>query len=169
MISPIESDIYAVSHVRTPSNADGVFMKILFCDIDGVLNTYNSEGYLNINKNRLRILRRIVEETGCRIVVSSTWRILPETRVRLMRKLKWKGMEVYGWTTTEQFMGEQKQMRGHEIERWLDENPGVDRYCIIDDDGDMLPSQMNNFVLIDGRVGLTDTYADVIIDILNGR
>lgn len=144
-------------------------MKVLFLDVDGVLNTYNSEGYLNINKNRLRILRRIVEETGCRIVVSSTWRILPETRVRLMRKLKWKGMEVYGWTTTERFMGEQKQMRGHEIERWLDENPGVDRYCIIDDDGDMLPSQMNNFVLIDGNIGLTDAYADVIISILKGE
>lgn len=142
-------------------------MRVLFLDVDGVLNTYDSDGYLNINKNRLRILRRILEETGCRIVVSSTWRISHDTRARLVNKLKWKGLEVYGWTTTEKLLDDQK--RGHEIEHWLDTHEGIDSYCIIDDDNDMLPSQANHFVLIDGRVGLTDAYANVIIQILNGE
>lgn len=55
-------------------------MKVLFLDIDGVLN---SRGYdrqrnwnelTNIDQTRLPLVREIVEKTGARIVLTSTWR-----------------------------------------------------------------------------------------------
>jgi hypothetical protein len=66
--------------------------------------------------------------------------------------------------------------RGEEIEYWLQEN-WVDRYCIIDDDSDMLPEQMPYFVktsdnidhedCIDIGYGLTKKCAEKVIEILN--
>jgi hypothetical protein len=66
--------------------------------------------------------------------------------------------------------------RGHEIQMWLDNNK-VDNYVILDDDNDMLPSQINNFVrtsnnsdhpdCIDIGYGLTRICAEKAIKILN--
>ena len=55
-------------------------MRYLFLDIDGPLNTGRND-YLDPDRyghhfddKAVRNLRRIVEETGARIVVSSSWR-----------------------------------------------------------------------------------------------
>jgi len=141
-------------------------MKVLFLDVDGVLNMYGSGNLYTINENRLKLLKYIVERTNCRLVVSSTWRKLKDHREALISKLQFKKMSVYSWTTTEFFM--ERQMRGHEIEKWLDEHDWTDRYAIVDDDSDFLPSQMKHFVQTDGRVGLTMENAEKIIEILNG-
>ena len=37
-------------------------------------------------------------------------------------------------------------MRGEEIKTWLEHHPEVENYVIIDDDSDMLPEQLDNFV-----------------------
>ena len=53
-------------------------MKVIFLDIDGVLN---SEKFLNNNKGqvvdreRVSILKSIVDKTGAVIVMSSGWRL----------------------------------------------------------------------------------------------
>ena len=55
-------------------------MKVIFLDIDGVLNSkrysnerdWRTQG--NIDETRLPLLRRIVEETGAVIVLTTTWR-----------------------------------------------------------------------------------------------
>lgn len=55
-------------------------MKIIFLDIDGVLNSRiydrkrNWNEQTDIDETRLPLLKRIVEKTGARIVLSSTWR-----------------------------------------------------------------------------------------------
>ena len=43
----------------------------------------------------------------------------------------------------------------------------IESYVILDDDSDMLPDQMNNFIRVDANIGLT--YSDVCkaIKILN--
>lgn len=46
-------------------------MKILFLDVDGVLLINPREGF---RKVAMQQLKRIIDETGARIVVSSTWR-----------------------------------------------------------------------------------------------
>lgn len=55
-------------------------MKVVFLDIDGVLNSraYNARRDLrtqgNIDETRLPLVKRIVDATGAKIVLSSTWR-----------------------------------------------------------------------------------------------
>lgn len=146
-------------------------MKILFLDCDGVLNSHAEPGFLTLSDARLRRLRHIVQETDCKIVVSSSWRKMDDSRKRLVNKLRYKKMSVHDWTTTEFFHvrteEEPSQLRGHEIKKWLDEHPGWTTYCILDDDSDMLSEQMPFFVKTDGYVGLTDEDANRAIGILN--
>ncbi|KKL95678.1 hypothetical protein LCGC14_1852100, partial [marine sediment metagenome] len=47
------------------------------------------------------------------------------------------------------------KVRGDEIAAWLDENPEYDDYIILDDDRDMLDSQMDRFIYCDSKVGLS--------------
>ena len=53
-------------------------MKVIFLDIDGVLNCSDSKsecfGYTGIDNVRIKRLRRIVEETGAKLILTSTWK-----------------------------------------------------------------------------------------------
>ena len=56
-----------------------VMRKVIFLDIDGVLNSvkYDRERRLqdgNIDESRLLLLRAIVDVTGADIVLSASWR-----------------------------------------------------------------------------------------------
>ena len=69
-------------------------------------------------------------------------------------------------------------IRGDEIQHWLDHNE-VESYVILDDDDDMLASQMANFVKTSGNethadcidigYGLTDICTAKAINILNSK
>ena len=66
--------------------------------------------------------------------------------------------------------------RGKEIDAYLDEHPEIENYVIIDDDSDMEPHQLNNFVMTSGNTnhsdcvdigyGLTKECSDWAIEIL---
>ncbi|MBP3534398.1 MAG: hypothetical protein J6J53_00140 [Muribaculaceae bacterium] len=54
-------------------------MKLIFLDIDGVLNSYKflqnlPEDSFGIDNTRLPILKRITDSTDAKIVLSSSWR-----------------------------------------------------------------------------------------------
>lgn len=53
-------------------------MKIIFLDIDGVLNCSESKsdclGYVGIDNVRLKRLKRIIKETDAQIILISTWK-----------------------------------------------------------------------------------------------
>ena len=53
-------------------------MKIIFLDVDGVLNTKSTKarcnGYIGIDENKLPFLKEIVDKTGAEIVLVSTWK-----------------------------------------------------------------------------------------------
>jgi len=53
------------------------FDRVLFLDVDGVLNTIESRSYdiARFAPSKVKNLVRILEETGCKIVISSAWRI----------------------------------------------------------------------------------------------
>lgn len=135
-------------------------MKVAFLDVDGVLNMHNSGGMYALNRNRLRLLEEIIKDTGANIVVSSTWRNYPDAMKKLSHKLGYRGLKIFGVTDRLGFSetGE-RYYRGHEIQKWLDEHPEVENYVILDDDSDMLDSQLRNFVQTDGMIGLTETLA----------
>ena len=148
--------------------------KIIFLDIDGVLNVipqgfddYGAKFHKHFEDN----LKWIIEQTEAKIVVSSTWRF---RGLKIMKEM-WSKRGLAGNVidvTPDIDICE----RGKEIQKWLDSNE-VDSYVIIDDDTDMLESQMDNFVrtsenkehkdCIDIGYGLTKIFSEKAVSILN--
>ena len=175
-------------------------MKVLFLDIDGVLNSENWFAYriycvknnmVNILMNFVDIddrnikhkltmlddraianLNRIIEETGCKVVLSSSWRSSIESEnIFTQNLLKLKGFKYEFYDVTPRlWFSDFSTRRGEEIKFWLDkesEKHEIESFVILDDDSDMLPEQTNNFIQIDGQVGLTDRDVFTAIEILN--
>lgn len=160
-------------------------IKVIFLDIDGVLNVIGQErdqyGSL-FHKHFEDNLRWIIELTGAKIVISSTWRL---SGFKVMKQM-WLDRnlpgEVIGITRYDLFLRnddltfEDRCERGTEIQHYIDEHK-IERYCILDDDTDMLPHQKEFFVktsdnidhedCIDIGYGLTKKCAEQAIKILN--
>lgn len=141
-------------------------MKIIFLDIDGVLNNWASIAEnIHILNDKCLLIRRIIEETGAKIVISSTWRL--NSTVDELNKMLWSVGIPYNSviSKTPSMTG----IRGVEIETWLKDNDQVERYCIIDDDSDFLDYQKKYFVQTNMKSGLTTKLAKQAINILNTK
>lgn len=154
--------------------------KFIFLDIDGVLNSeqYYIEkseserlrelklegviayGLANIDSKAVSLLNKITDETGAKIVISSCWRGAPSLYTIL--KLAGITSPIYGETPRLE-----NRWRGMEINKWLEGIKEPYKYVIIDDDNDMLESQLNNFVQTDGKIGLTEENVNEAIKMLN--
>lgn len=142
--------------------------KILFLDIDGVCNSaesmktqYRRVGYaavLGIDPYMSSLVRTIVRETGCEIVLSSTWR-LSETMREEVRSVGLDFVDI-----TPDLKGKD---RGYEIEAWLEQNQDVAKYAILDDDADMLAYQAPHFFKTTFAEGLTPEIAKAVTEHLN--
>lgn len=160
-------------------------MKVIFLDVDGVLNSekfYRKRGapdyrfedepeypLCEFDPEAVELLNKIIEETGAKIVVSSTWRI-GRTVGELIRLFREVGIEGYVIDRTGVLRDRkeyEKVVRGTEIKTWLDQFPEVESYIIIDDDNDMLPEQQKNFIKTSFWVGLTPELVEKSIKILN--
>lgn len=131
-------------------------MKVLFLDVDGVLNTHNSMSLYSLSKTRVKRLAEIVKETGCSIVVSSTWRRDSVAFFKLKRALSYHDVHIHDVTP---YLG---TIRGKEIADWLTWNDDVTTYAIVDDDSDMLEEQKPNLFLTTMEDGLTEDIANKI-------
>lgn len=141
--------------------------RILFVDVDGVLN--NQQTFARnlhetdpIDMAMLERVKRIIAETGCKIVLSSTWRL----NDRSLKKVQ-SFLPILDITPDKG-----NSSRGSEIEDWLTRqslksNFWVSRYAILDDSNDMLEGQQPNFFRTDWLIGLTDDIADRVITHLN--
>lgn len=154
-------------------------MKILFMDVDGVLN-YRSifivgdpkfRGIHTLCDDAIARIHRVVAETGCFVVLSSTWRCHGSNVEALKARNgfpnphpDFKTKEIH---RTYQHSKILMPGRGFEIADWLGRNPGVTRYAIVDDDDDMLDEQRPFFVKTSFETGLLDHHADKLIEILN--
>ena len=111
-------------------------MKVIFLDIDGVLN---SDEYLDkvkksdiqgierdIDVEKVKLLKRAIDETGARVVLSSSWRYTRNARY-LKELLANYRIRV---DSTPYIRDE----RGLEIKKWLSENQGVEDFIILDDE-----------------------------------
>lgn len=196
-------------------------MKLAFLDIDGVFNFenhYKSEGFTGyrdakkklkknvkaqkiywldyyrsqINFDALKRFERVCDVTGCKVVISSTWR---------------HGKSIEDFNTIFRHCGLEKDLpiidktphfhhdvlgsipRGCEIKHWLSEKgyqninwskeeqqkyidkSGIENYIIIDDDSDMLYNQRNHFVHVlpfpRNSDGFTDYYMNMAIEKLS--
>lgn len=162
-------------------------MKVIFLDIDGVLNCI-PQGHDDFggifHSHFVDNLGRILNETGAKIVISSTWK---SSGLKYLKDM-WSHRgypgdiiditpDVYDLINLGLFQYYDDVDRGHEIDKWLKDHPEVDNYVILDDDNDMLDNQRDNFVrtsnnmdhpdCIDIGYGLTKICSDKAIEILN--
>ena len=162
--------------------------KILFLDIDGVLNT--KWWYTQMNRNTpkdkygyafdpkaVANLRRIVEDTGADIVISSSWKFMGLDKLRAM----WNERELAGNVidVTPKGMCDEvlltagldnmgvTRCRGNEIREWLMQHSDVTHYVILDDMNDILQEQESHFIWIDPEVGITTENVEQTIMMLN--
>ncbi len=165
-------------------------MKLIFLDIDGVLNsvawqdTQRQRGGYGLGPYRVaywarRIdpaavqrLNRLLAGTGAAVVVSSAWRTLL-TRQELTFCLTENGFmgEIIGETPEKEAVMDYgfpaAVSRWEEIALYLAGWGQTPEYAILDDDP-MPDAPTENFVRTDYKVGLTDADADRAITILNG-
>lgn len=160
-------------------------MKILFLDIDGVLNsTRSSLAFANsgepnqiiaplafstvpeygepvyaqetfrLDPVAIGLLRRVIADTGAKIVISSSWR--NGSAVEHFHKM----FDCYGWDTREiiiDFTPQFGRIRGDEINKWFEKNQhlGVTHYVIVDDHADFYPPQQQHLVQTNLNIGFS--------------
>lgn len=143
-------------------------MKVLFLDIDGVLNTpklLKKFGYDYIDPILTALVARIVNETKAEIVLSSTWRIEDKNKKLVEEALAQHYLEIYDSTPVITRQGGWESAgwveRREEIQAWLDENR-VAKFAIIDDWDDA--SIEGSFFKTNEDIGLTVSIAEKIIE-----
>lgn len=121
----------------------GVVMsqKVIFLDVDGVLNeestqTRTKSNCIFVDEAKLLLLKRIVDTTGAKLVLSSTWRYdRNDARyngdfLQLQEAIRAVGLDFYSFTP-EDVLGIR---RGMEIKAWLGTHPEVKQFVILDDE-----------------------------------
>jgi HAD domain in Swiss Army Knife RNA repair proteins len=137
-------------------------MKVIFLDIDGVLNTTGSRKPSKdakvIEPALLGRFRSLVADTGARTVLSSTWRHEPDGLVSA------RGL---GVPFSDVLPDLRPRPRNEEIIAWLKTHSEVDRFVVIDDDDDCLDA----FPLFQpaSSTGLTDKITKGAADYLNKK
>lgn len=135
-------------------------MKILFLDLDGVVNTartpVDEQGFA-LDPYMAFLVGRIVEATGCKVVLSSAWRYGGQ---RTLDYVAQRIVPLHDITP----MSNGLTSRGLEIKEWLLNHNDVDKYAILDDAEDMLDEQLPNFFKTSFYEGLTDEIANRVIE-----
>ena len=158
-------------------------MKLIFLDIDGVLNY---EGYERLTRSGTRFvdpvlikrLKKIIDCTGAKVVLSSTWRRgiydmhegLTDTvdaldAEELLAELNKYGVEIFDMTPMCGFIP-----RAEEIMRYLDgwKGENIEQFVILDDFPLMSPYE-GNFICTDCFTGLSEADVVTAIELLGGQ
>ena len=145
-------------------------MKVIFLDIDGVLNTSASLAEnVHLLPEKALLIRRIIEATGAKIVISSVWRIFMDDdandcRVRFALKQAGIPDSAIIGATTPGGWGRAEQLR-----RWIVGEP-VECFVIIDDEiHDFSKVQKSRLIKTKTEIGLTWEGAAQAIALLNGK
>lgn len=174
-------------------------MKVIFLDIDGVLNT--SQTFIDIyyewkktgvrrvpiDEFRLVYLKEIIDKTKALIILSSSWRaffkkengaILPinDSAKELVHLLNKYNLEIHDITPRDK-----NGIRQNEIKKWLS-NHIIDNFVVIDDDSYDLKDFINkelvktNFAKDREMIqdmseccGLCESHVSKIVNILNNK
>lgn len=115
-------------------------MKVIFLDIDGVLNSVKSksryDGYIGIDNSKVKLLKEIIKETNAKIVLTSTWKkhwekdsnlICHHDAKYLNNKLRKQGLFILDKTI------DNDSNRGEGIHNWIKEY-NVSNWVVLDDE-----------------------------------
>jgi hypothetical protein len=137
-------------------------MKVIFLDIDGVLNCKKTRNprklpYV-VDPALVRRFKRLLARTGAKVVLSSTWRYDPAG----LFSARHGGIPFIDVTPDMP-----KQPRRNEVLAWLKRHPRVTRYVIIDDEDD----ELDELPLFQpsAATGLTQAIVNGVADYLSGE
>ena len=157
-------------------------MKIIFLDIDGVLNTWDYRRRLEleyfsnlIDRDKMIHLKKIVDLTGAKIVLSSSWRKWWNTEgaqtdsvgCYLQQIFRTFDLQIY-----DKIPVIANASRSEEVWAWMRGKYYIEEYAILDDRADLgwnSDLQMHFIQTSDAEEGLTDALADAAILVLNGE
>lgn len=158
--------------------------RIIFLDIDGVLNTgrwffetngkVGEDGFYTFDPVAVENLRKIISETGADIVISSSWKCYGKDSMLEMwskRNMPGKVIDVTPDYYSDEMLPNVSsdsldiaKLKGFEIAEWLSlHEKSVSQYVIIDDDDCVLPAQREHLILTNSDLGITDRIARKII------
>lgn len=152
-------------------------MKVIFLDIDGVLNEAGSKsrsphGFIGVDDDKVAILKQIVDVTGAAIVLSSTWKKgwsanpdeIDDDAVYLNKKLARHGLRIIDKTIDDTWN------RGFGVKAWLGTHT-VEAWLVLDDDifedferEEIMPHFVQTSFLYGG---LTEKHIPMCIEILS--
>ena len=158
-------------------------MKVIFLDIDGVLN---SEEFLKnnetemIDRDNVSILKNIIDKTGAVIVMSSGWRLWFDDNMRpkdgysqcLYDILCEFDIKLFGKTpdySTEEIRTKKtfSHVKAKEISAWLSEHESIEKYVVLDDLNLKNEEINSHLVRTNAQVGITEDDALHVIDMIN--
>ena len=181
---------------QTASNQERM-RRYVFIDFDGVLNTERHHSELVSSGQKcsdqygplfdpvaVGNLKRIVDETEAEIVIISSWKLEGVERMIDIWKVRRmpgvlagctpdyiSGMDLLNVNLEAPAACADLAGKGNEVKQWLKENSPKKadgyRYVILDDVPDFLPEQMEHFIQVNPRVGITEEDAEKAIMLLN--
>ena len=144
-------------------------MKVLFLDIDGVICLHNNKDWGSeeeiFDADCCRRLKEIVGATGCKLVLSSSWRLFPESVRSMFRQFKPFGI------TREDFLGRTplRGERGDEVVAYVRKRPQIETFIAVDDEpfySRVFPK--DRLILTRPESGITEKIKEECIKKLNG-
>jgi hypothetical protein len=169
-------------------------MNLIFLDIDGVLNSssyakkhYEETGkglfmYDFVDSSRVELLLSFlnIHDGDVGLVISSSWRenTLNDTIsffkehelvAPLAKYIVGITPRLYNDVRGDEIDWFLNSIERSEIEKFAIKSLEIDRFCIVDDEDDMLDYQFDNFIHVDSYVGLTESDIDKIEELLYER
>lgn len=169
---------HIVGRIRRADRTEDI-LKIVFLDIDGVLNSRSYDKrrdwtkQTDIDETRLPIVKRVVDETGAKIVLSSTWRthyssdpdLCDDDGRYIVETFAKYGLSLYDKTPDLGYSADRRD----EIKQWLDDGgDDIEAFVIIDDYRFGWGDLADRVVLTDPihRSGIEDEHAEKAIALL---
>lgn len=164
-------------------------MKAIFLDIDGVLNNFNTNkkyrsksrcrGLIGIDKDKVKRLAKIVQETNSILILTSSWKIGWELKLSeintlnyhakyLNNHLKRKGNLFITDKTREYNLN----YRGKGIQSYLIKHPEITEWIVLDDEIFIDYERegiMPHLIQTNSDLGLTNEDTDAAIKMLKGE
>lgn len=146
-------------------------MKVIFLDFDGVINDWYT--FESVNEENLLNLKKIVDETNAKIVVTSSSKYAFQRKINqveyeesrcykiYVKALLTIGIEVYDFTPY--INGDRRK----EITEYLRLHPEIKEYLILDDDY-IIEDLKEHQVYLDLYKGIKKEHIEPSINILNG-
>ncbi len=153
--------------------------KVIFLDVDGVLNGKKTkarcQGYIGIDSKKVKLLAKLVNETGATIILSSSWKhywdknpeYCDKFGTYLNKKLLQENLTIFDKT-----FDRKKWRRGEGIKNYIEEHD-IKNFVILDDEAfDFYEYKLiyENWIRTDYYAGgISEEQIDLAIRKLNGE